>query len=176
VSAHAHCPVLLLGPVSAFSPPRDIARIVVGVTDTKAGRAAVAYATTEALRRKVKLHLVRLYEPPTAQPAGVRLQWQDTAEHADRLLKDEVLRIGRLHPELTVTTHCAPGDPAELLPHYSDSSTLLVVGCYHSDDHWSTRLGPVATSVAHRNRGAAVVVGYSAFMSVEQAERLKASR
>ncbi len=71
VSAHAHCPVLLLGPVSTFSPPSLVSRIVVGAGATRAGRAAVAFAAAEAGRRDVPLHLLRL-EPPA--PVGVPTQ------------------------------------------------------------------------------------------------------
>lgn len=162
VSAHAHCPVLLLGPVPTFSPPRDVSQVVVGVADTKAGRAAMAYAIADAVRRKVALHLVRLEK---ASPDGVVQQRHGMAGDPPGPLGAEVLRIRSQHPGLTVTADCAAGDPAELLPHCSDSSTILVVGCHHSDDHWSTRLGPVATSVVHRNRGAVVVVGYGSFVS-----------
>lgn len=162
VSAHAHCPVLLLGPVSTFSPPRDVSRVVTGVADTKAGRAAMAYAAAEAVRRDLALHLVRLDKTSPDYLAHPRL---GIAGDPAGPLGAEVLRIRSQHSGLTVTADCAVGDPAELLPYYSDSSTLLVVGCRHSDDHWSTRLGPVATSVVHRNRGAVVVVGYSSFLS-----------
>ncbi len=162
VSAHAHCPVLLLGPVSTFSPPQDVSRVVVGVADTKAGRAAMAYATAEAARRKVALHLVRWEK---ASPDDVVQQRHGMAANPAGPLGVEVLRIRSQHPGLTVTADCAAGDPAELLPHCSDSSTILVIGCRHSDDHWSTRLGPVATSVVHRNRGVVVVIGYSSFLS-----------
>ncbi len=62
-------------------------------------------------------------------------------------------------PDLVVVPELASGEAAEVLPAYSDSATILVVGCHHTDDHWSTRLGPVATSVVHRNRGPVVVVG-----------------
>jgi hypothetical protein len=71
----------------------------------------------------------------------------------------QAARLREEHPGLTVLVDTVAGDAVELLPSYSDSSSILVVGCHHTDDHWSTRLGAVATSVVHRNRGAVVVVG-----------------
>jgi nucleotide-binding universal stress UspA family protein len=161
VSAHAHCPVLLLGPVSTFSPPNMIARVVVGLVDSRAGRAAVDFAVAEAVRRNVALHLLRL-EPSASfgtSPSNADGAWPAPGPRAEAELSMVASRIRHQYPDLTVVADVVHGEAAELLPSYSDSSTILVVGCHHSDDHWSTRLGPVATSAVHRNRGAVVVVG-----------------
>jgi nucleotide-binding universal stress UspA family protein len=166
VSAHSHCPVLLLGPVSTFSPPSQVGRVVVGAANTRAGRAAVAFAAAEAVRRNVTLQLLRLEassarvvapSAPTASPADPDGPYRQ----AQNELAAVAAGISREHPGLAVATDIAGGEAAEILPSYSDSATILVVGCHHSDDHWSARLGPVATSVVHRNRGAVVVVGYA---------------
>jgi nucleotide-binding universal stress UspA family protein len=154
VSAHAHCPVLLLGPVSTYSPAGEVSRIVVGAVTTPAGQAAVAFAAAEAARRAVALHLLRWED---AARAGMRA----ASGQAEDELAAQAARIRWEHPDLAVVAEVARGEAAEILPSYSDSRTILVVGCHHSDDHWSTRLGPVATSVVHRNRGAVVVVGYA---------------
>ncbi len=161
VSAHAHCPVLLLGPVSTFSRPRGVARIVVGASNSRAGRAAVAFATAEAVRRDVALQLVQLELAPAAGSAGPARHTAVSVRPTLTWLDAELRAIRQRHPGLRVTAESDQGEAAELLPLYSDSSTILVVGCHHSEDHWSTRLGPVATSVVHRNRGAVVVVGYT---------------
>jgi nucleotide-binding universal stress UspA family protein len=163
VSAHAHCPVMLLGPVSTFSSSQGVSRVAVGVADTLAGRAALAYASAEAVRRNVPLELVRLDREPAMVAAATSQQRQDSARYPNSALDNQASRISRQFPSLSVVTTSAFGDPVEMLPHYSGGSTILVLGCHHTDDHWSTRLGPVATSVAHRNRGAVVVVGYDAW-------------
>jgi len=162
VSAHAHCPVLLLGPVSSFSPPSAISRVVVGAGTTRAGRAAVGFAAAEAARRAVPLHLVRL-ERPLADGASAVAERLPGAEDelAEVALAEAAAVLRREHPGLVVVPVLAWGEAADVLPGYSDGSTVLVVGCHHSDDHWSTRLGPVATSVVHRNRGPVVVVGHA---------------
>jgi Universal stress protein family len=152
VSAHAHCPVLLLGPVSSFSPAEEVCRIVVGAATTRAGRAAVAFAAAEAARRNVALHLLRL--------AGAEGAATTDSSQGQDALAAQVARIRRECPGLAVVADVVAGEASEILPTYSDNRSILVVGCHHSEDHWSTRLGPVATSVIHRNRGAVVVVGY----------------
>jgi hypothetical protein len=164
VSAHAYCPVLLLGPVSTFSPPSMVSRIVVGAGTTRAGRAAAAFAVAEAARRNVPLHLVRLErsgQPASPAAAGASSEMPEYRSRAEEELAEEAASLRRERPGLVVVAELARGEPAEVLPAYSDSSTILVVGCHHSDDHWSTRLGPVATSMVHRNRGPVVVVGHA---------------
>jgi nucleotide-binding universal stress UspA family protein len=158
VSGHSYCPVLLLGPVSTFSPPQAISRIVVGAGSTRAGRAAVAFAAAEAVRRNVCLHLLRLRK--ASQPAAGEGDRGRAAAQAEDELATDIATLRREHPGLAVVAEVARGEAAETLPSYSDSRTILVVGCHHSDDHWSTRLGPVATSVVHRNRGPVIVVGH----------------
>ena len=164
ITARAHCPVLLLGPISTFDSPREISRVVVGVAATRAARAAVEFATIEAVRREVTLHLVRV-EPES----GAQLSERATGPGKEHVpmpqpmdsLSAEAREINRNYPGLTVLADPAIGYAAESLLSYSDSSSILVVGCRHSDDRWSTRLGAVTTSVVHRNRGPVVIVGFA---------------
>jgi nucleotide-binding universal stress UspA family protein len=157
VSAHSCCPVLMLGPVSSFNPPRTVFRIVVGAADTAAGRAAFAFAAAEAVRRNIELHLLRVENlpEPDALPHDRDRSWR----RVEAELSEEIARARREHPGLAIVADLVRGEPAEILPSYSDGRTILVVGCHSSDDRWSTRLGPVATSVVHRNRGPVIVVG-----------------
>jgi Universal stress protein family len=132
---------------------------VVGASGTRASRAAVAFAAAEAVRRNVPLYLLRLEQPA---PAGASSpDMQERLFRADNELALEVSALRSERPDLVVVADLACGEAAEVLPAYSDSSTILVVGCHHSEDHWSTWLGPIATSVVHRNRGAVVVVGHA---------------
>jgi nucleotide-binding universal stress UspA family protein len=146
--------VLLLGPVSTFSPPGAVSRIVVGAGTATARRPAVAFAAAEAARRDVTLHLLRL------ESASIPHDPDRSARQAEDELTAEAARLRREHPGLVVVAEVVRGEAAEVLPSYSDARTILVVGCHSSDDHWSTRLGPVATSVVHRNRGPVIVVGH----------------
>jgi nucleotide-binding universal stress UspA family protein len=179
VSAHSHCPVLLLGPVSTFRPPSLVGRIVVGAANTRAGRAAVAFAATEAVSRQVPLHLLRLEAPGLGAPSSPIPAPADPVGPSGLVQEEltaEVAEIRRRYPGIAVVIDNPRGEAAEILPSYSDSATILVVGCHHSEDHWSTRLGPVATSVVHRNRGAVVVVGYARHRQLEPEGTLAAYR
>lgn len=172
VSARAHCPVVLLGPVSTFSRPRGVSRMVAGVADTPAGRAASAFATAEAIRRNVSLRLVHLESPVKPRPSGMPTRSAADSGLSAGFLTAEASAIRGRHPHLEVIVEHAQAEPAEVLPGYTDSSTILVIGCRHENDRWSTRLGPVATSVVQRNRGAVVVVGRDGEPRAEPADGL----
>jgi nucleotide-binding universal stress UspA family protein len=53
----------------------------------------------------------------------------------------------------------ADSDPASALPEAAREAQLVVVGCHHSEDRWSTRLGPVPAAIAHRAPCPVIVVG-----------------
>jgi nucleotide-binding universal stress UspA family protein len=162
VTVHAHCPVLLVGDTASFSYPSKIGRIIAGASETRAGRAALDFAAAEAARRTVPLDLIRFH--PVTSSQSPRRPWPSVRGNGNSTVIDDPLTaevrvlVGQ-HPGLAVTVENLDGDPADLLPSYSNERTMLVVGCRHSDDRWSTRLGPVATSVLHRSRGPVVVVG-----------------
>jgi hypothetical protein len=112
------------------------------------------------------LQLVRLEAAQPGHDGGEPRRSAGDLQRADQLAA-QAAAIRTEYPDLTVQIDTVTGDAAELLPSYSDSSGILVVGCHHTDDHWSTRLGPVATSVVHRNHGAVIVVGSAQHSLVE---------
>lgn len=59
----------------------------------------------------------------------------------------------------SVRTVRADHEPVEALLGAAAQAQLLVVGCHHSDDRWSTRLGAVPSSILHRAPCPVVVVG-----------------
>ncbi|MGI8879392.1 MAG: universal stress protein [Jatrophihabitans sp.] len=64
----------------------------------------------------------------------------------------------RIHGATLRAVH-AEADPAEALLLAAQDAQLLVLGCHHSEDRWSTRLGSVPTAVLHRCPCPVVVVG-----------------
>lgn len=77
---------------------------------------------------------------------------------AGRLALEFARREAQVRAAPLKTVH-ADDEPAESLLRAADGAQLLVVGGHHSDDRWSTRLGPVPTSVLHRAPCPVVVVG-----------------
>lgn len=78
-------------------------------------------------------------------PAG---RWALAFARAEAHLRGAVLQTVR-----------ADDEPAEVLMSAAVDAQLLVIGCHHSDERWSTRLGPVPASVLHRSPCPVVVVG-----------------
>ena len=114
VAAHAHCPVAVVPERPALNGTLA-PRIVVGVSASVSGQAALEFAREEAVCRGATVVAVRA-------PGE-------------------------------------PGEPADALLAAARDAVLVVVGCHHSDDRWSTRLGPVPSAILHRSPCPVVVVG-----------------
>ncbi|MFD7402343.1 universal stress protein [Streptomyces sp. NPDC059866] len=121
----------------AVTSAGEVLPIVFGV-DILEQDAALAWATDEAARRRVPLHLVHAVLPVTHHVRGV----EETAHHkALRQLGDEALdnaeaRAHERQPGLEVTTFITDADPAQALVRQSAHAALVVLG--------SLRLGRLA--------------------------------
>lgn len=160
VAAHAHCPVAIvpeqLPPDDAVSP-----RVIVGVSATTAGRLALDFALDEAQRRGGTLVAVRAWgEPDTSLVRAIDVAAIDRwKQHAGQLLNGDLAPLLDRYPEVKIEPILVASEPAETLLHEADDAALVVVGCHHSDDRWSTRLGPVPSAILHRAPCPVVVVG-----------------
>jgi hypothetical protein len=150
VTVHAHCPVLLVGPEAAFVLPHQLSRVVVGADHTRTGHSALRLAAGFAVWHRIPLCVVEI--EPQRDPGAEAVP--GTVDPTGRLRQD--------FPGLVLSSERRSGEASVVLPGYSDERSLVVIGCRHSDDHWSTRIGPVATSVIHRGRGPVLVVGSAA--------------
>jgi nucleotide-binding universal stress UspA family protein len=63
------------------------------------------------------------------------------------------------YPSARIEPALVTGEPADALLAAARDAVLVVVGCHHSDDRWSTRLGPVPSAILHRSPCPVVVVG-----------------
>jgi nucleotide-binding universal stress UspA family protein len=122
--------------------------IVVGVSDTPAGRLAFEFALAEAQRRSSAV--IALMSPA---------QDTDRPTESGVALPTELQWIRELYPEVRLVTSLVDAEPAEALLVAARNAKLLVLGCHHGDDRWSTRLGPVAATVLHQSPCPVVVVG-----------------
>lgn len=136
VAAHAHCPVAVVPEHLTLNGGALGPRIVVGVSASVSGRAALEFALDEALRRDATLVAVRAQ----GEPADLKAV------------------IGR-YPDARIEPAFVTGEPADALLAAAQDAVLVVVGCHHSDDRWSTRLGPVPSAILHRSPCPVVVVG-----------------
>jgi nucleotide-binding universal stress UspA family protein len=142
-AAHAHCPVVIVPEEPALSSADLSLPVVTGVSDSRAGREAFRFAMSEAYLRGVPLFALRSAGPPSgAEPRGLRA-------------------IADQSPEVLVEPCFTEQEPTDALLSAAHRAQLLVVGCHHSEDHWSTRMGPVAAGVVHRSPCPVAVVGWA---------------
>jgi nucleotide-binding universal stress UspA family protein len=151
VAAQAHCPVVIVPEQPVLPATRAGDRtIVVGISDTAAGRAALDFAFDEAARRAVGVTAVLGWQPtePEENPNGA-------AAHLDTLLAGWRLR----YPGVPISPMLLPAHPAQAVLQAARTAELVVIGAHHSDNPWSSRLGPVPQTVLHQTRCPVVLVG-----------------
>ena len=141
VAAHAHCPVAVVP--ERRMPRRDdrAPRVVVGLAPTTSGRLALDFAFDEAKRRGATLVAVQAAATP------------DSAERAD------LAATARRYRDVPVESLVIDAEPSDALLQAAQDAQLVVVGCHHSEDRWSTRLGPVPSTIMHGSPCPVVVVG-----------------
>ncbi|SCL31627.1 Nucleotide-binding universal stress protein, UspA family [Micromonospora nigra] len=125
VSAHAHCPVVVVrgGAVEGGRA----GHVAVGVDGSEYSLKALGFAFEQAAFRKVPLHVVRAWQPPNAP-------WQPepdpkVALAAEGAELDESLERWRTDfPDVELTVEVAVAAPAPLLVDASRNAQLVVVG------------------------------------------------
>ncbi|MFF5175804.1 universal stress protein [Micromonospora sp. NPDC000089] len=124
VSAHAHCPVVVVR--QAHADARG--PIVAGFDGSDPSRVALGFAVQRAAQRDVPLRVVRVFEPPDAR----RRPADHDAEAAGDQLRTEVdealARWRETFPDVPVTVDVRPGAPAAALVEASRQAQLVVVG------------------------------------------------
>lgn len=123
VSAQAHCPVVVVR-----GRPDDQAPVVVGVEDSPASHAALAYAVDQAAARGVPLRVIRAWPPVTGLWEGSPLVTRAVSA-AERASFDELLAGWRAkRPEVTFEDVAVVEHPAGALTAAGATAQLLVVG------------------------------------------------
>ncbi|MFL6163812.1 MAG: universal stress protein [Jatrophihabitantaceae bacterium] len=153
VAAQAYCPVVVV-PEQPAGPAVD-PTIEVGIADTAAGAAALRFAFDEARRRGVSVTAVRAQATGrgTAQPTNAPLPPDEAA------LPAALVSCRQQYPDVPVRVLLSRTDPAEAVLRASQHAELVVIGAHHSEDRWSSRLGPVPQTVLHHTNCPVVLIG-----------------
>lgn len=159
VLAHAHCPTAVVGAHDEITSNR----IVVGVSDSTGGAAALLFAAAEADRRHAELVAVRSWsarEWQLAAAAALPISSPDLWEAQERtVLWDCVREIRDIYPDLKVRTVLSRAPTEIALEQEATGAVMLVLGCRRSDDARLPRLGPISSWAAHHFDCPVVVVG-----------------
>lgn len=163
VAAHAHCPVVVINLHSpAHATPRPV--IVVGVSPSRAGIQALRFAFSEAALRAAALVTVRCWgdvewgAASIGYDSSVIADWEKVEQ---RVLDECVDNLAPEFPSVPVYKELKRIRPQWGLDRLAIGAELLVVGCHRPDDHWFSRLGPVASWLVHRAPCPVAVVGDS---------------
>jgi nucleotide-binding universal stress UspA family protein len=111
--------------------------IVVGVVDTQASRAALAWAMDRAARRKLPVLLVHAVDSRWLDESVSTNEVVRTA--ANELLSKTAAYAGELEPSVQVKTVLFSGSPGQALRKQSKGASMVVIGTGHN---WPG--GPVA--------------------------------
>jgi nucleotide-binding universal stress UspA family protein len=159
VLAHAGCPAVVVP--DGRGAGANV--VVVGVSDSAGGAAALNFAFTEAARRGAEVVAVRSWsmrEWRLAASAALPLSSPELWETQERTVLDDCLRPERdafpaVHVRTVLTT-----EPVEVaLEGESESAAMLVLGCRRAGGHLLPRLGPISSWAAHHFDCPVVVVG-----------------
>lgn len=161
VAAHAHCPVVVVNhnrPKGA--EPRKA--VVVGVSPTPGGQQALRFAFEQARERGCAVEAVRSWGDvgwgavALSDSGKLIHDWQIT----ESTMLDKCLdAVTPEYPEITVRRQLTGVRPPWALDAAAIGAELLVVGCHRQDDHWFSRLGPVASWLLHRSPCPIAIVG-----------------
>lgn len=104
-------------------------RTVVGIDPREQHVPALAWATDEAARRRLPLHLV-VAVPPLPGGQHIDSPWRRTMLHAqgESALAEAVATVRALHAEVPLTTELLDGAPSAVLRHEAARARMLVVG------------------------------------------------
>lgn len=153
VAVQAQCPVVTLScPASADGGHGSC--IAVGWTNDVSGERALAAAAAEADARGACLRIVACTaRPDTPGPA----EGEDKAEDA---LQDVLRAVAREYPRLVSVLDTTPAiDIVQTLVRHSANAALLVLGCHHSEDRWSIRVGSTAVAVMRQALCPVMLIG-----------------
>jgi len=151
VTAHAHCPVVV---VRGGSPEerRDLP-VAVGVDDSVTSQLAIGFAFEEAASRGVGLVAVRAWQPPPVpwrtdvRPLALDADELETAEwHA---LHEALAQWRKTYSAVNATTRLLPGNASHALVTQSQEAQLVVVGSRGRGGFAGLLLGSVGQQLLH---------------------------
>ncbi|MEO6703039.1 MAG: universal stress protein [Jatrophihabitantaceae bacterium] len=159
VAAHAHCPVAIVPDTATIGSGSSHGAIAVGVANSQAGRASLQFALAEASRRRARVLAVRAYGDDSLTSAELDAADPELRAQAESSLVASLAEYSVEFPDVEVQPLLTRDDPTHAILRAAQQADLVVLGCHHSDDRWSTRLGPVPSSVLHRAGCPVIVVG-----------------
>ena len=150
LTAHAHCPVVVLREPSAGAT--DIGEVVVGVDGTDNSRPALAAGFEEASLRGVGLVAMHTWSPFTLSTVfddQLDLPWDEVEVAEQAVLAESLAGWAERYPQTPVTRSVVRGNSAEQLRDRSADADLLVVGTHGRGGFAGMLVGSTSTVLLH---------------------------
>ncbi|WP_433519330.1 universal stress protein [Nonomuraea sp. CA-143628] len=155
VAGQVGCPVVVVR--GDHRPVRG--EVVVGVDDSPACEAALAYAFRQAELRGAALRVVHAWQLPVhAYAPGVPYEMDEVRIAQHQIVRDRVGTFKRGYPRVRVVEDVQPAQPVEALTDASAGADLLVVGSHGHGTVGAMLLGSVSRGVLHHTRCPVAVV------------------
>ncbi|HEX8346644.1 MAG TPA: universal stress protein [Actinoplanes sp.] len=157
VSAHAHCPVVVVrdGPRES---DRSRLPVLVGVDESACAELALGFAAEQAASRDVELHVIRAWRPPADPWEGPAVDVGEVTGAERTTLHDVVARWKEKFPAVDVTTHVVVDHPSRALRAASRAAQLVVVGSRGRGEFRGLMLGSVSQYLLHHAECSVAVV------------------
>ncbi|MEU4424761.1 universal stress protein [Actinoplanes sp. NPDC024001] len=123
VTAHAHCPVVVVRGEAAADAP-----VVAGVDGSAMASPVLAFAAAQAAERKVPLRVIRAWPPVTGLWEETPMVTNKVTDHEREPFDTLVTVIRDEYPDLVVEAEATVAHPAAVLTRASTGAQLLVVG------------------------------------------------
>jgi nucleotide-binding universal stress UspA family protein len=156
VVMHSDCPVVTVSG-RWDGKDRPVHRVVLGWTDDRAGPAALHAAAAEAQLRNASLSVVTI----NALPPAASAETQPAVPNRPAGLALAVNSTQTTHPGLHIDIDDPDPDADDLqwLIRCAEQADLVVIGCPHSDNRWSIRVGITAETLMRQAACPVMLVG-----------------
>lgn len=152
LSAHGHCPVVVIHAPRQDGAPTADGPIVVGVDGSELSDAAVTFAFEAAAARNVAVLAVHTYDVEVAGSWTAQLgsiDWELLATQEEKQLAERIATWREKYPRVEARTLVVRGRPAQALLEHSAGAQLLVVGSRGRGAFTGLGLGSVSQTVLH---------------------------
>jgi nucleotide-binding universal stress UspA family protein len=153
VSAHAHCPVVVMHSGTANGVPPESGHIVVGVDGSDLSDAAMTFACEAAAARGVSLVAVHTWFDIDASPTWATMpstiDWQWVQAEEERQLAERIGPWQAKFPHVEIRPLVLRGRPAHALLKHAAGAQLVVVGSRGHGAFVGLGLGSVSQALLH---------------------------